>query len=696
MKSHTPPPHRTTTKTTSTLRRRHRLTALALALLLPAALLVWSGAAAAACNFLMTVASIGSANGQVLAPRGLATDSANNVYVADQANNRVQKFNSSGGFVLKFGSGGSANGEFLNAFGVALDSAGNIYVTDSAVEPRTTGYVQKFDSSGAFLAAWGTSSQFPNGAGGVAVDSASNVYVAQPSGNRIYKFTSTGTLITTLGSAGAGNGQFNGPTGLAIDAANNLYVSETGNNRVQVFDSTFTFVRKFGTAGTSDGQLNSPYALAVDASGNVYVADSGNNRIQKFDSSGAFVSACGTLAGGTGNDEFSFPQGIAVDGLGNTYVGDTGNDRVQKFGPAVATPPTANAGPDQTVECAGATTPVMLDGTGSTAGSGSINSYSWSEGSNPLGTGATLSVSLPAGSHTITLTVTDTGGGTDTDDVVVNIADTVAPVIHVNGANPMTVECHTTFTDPGATATDTCAGSVPVSSSGTVDANTPGTYTINYSATDGTHTATASRTVNVVDTTPPVISCPANIVVTLPPNSPATSAAVSYPAVTATDSCSSSVSVTSSPASGSVFPVGTTTVNATADDGNGHTASCSFTVTVRYNFTGFFQPVANPPTFNLVNAGRAIPVKFSLSGNKGLNIFAPGSPSSGPVACNSSDNAVTLLETVTAGGSGLSYDAGSDQYVYVWKTESSWAGTCRQLVVQLNDGSVHTAYFKFK
>src|SRR6185436_2397013 len=106
--------------------------------------------------------------------------------------------------------------------------------------------------------------------------------------------------------------------------------------------------------------------------------------------------------------------------------------------------------------------------------------------------------------------------------------------------------CHTTFSDPGATATDTCAGSVPVSSSGTVDANTPGTYYIDYSASDGTHTATATRTVNVVDTTPPSISCPSDIVVTLPPNSSATSMAVNYPAVTATDDCSSSVSVVSS------------------------------------------------------------------------------------------------------------------------------------------------------
>src|SRR5205085_8595890 len=130
--------------------------------------------------------------------------------------------------------------------------------------------------------------------------------------------------------------------------------------------------------------------------------------------------------------------------------------------------------------------------------------------------------------------------------------------------------------------------------------------------------------------------------------------------------------------------------NATPTDGAGRTSSCSFHVTVLYNFAGFFSPVANLPTFNVVNAGRAIPVKFSLSGNKGLNIFAANSPSSGPVACNSSASASDLTDTLTAGSSSLSYDPSTDQYIYVWKTDASWAGTCRQLVVQLNDGSVHT------
>lgn len=51
-------------------------------------------------------------------------------------------------------------------------------------------------------------------------------------------------------------------------------------------------------------------------------------------------------------------------------------------------------------------------------------------------------------------------------------------------------------------------------------------------------------------------------------------------------------------------------------------------------------------------------------------------------------------ETVTAGGSSLSY--GSGQYVYVWKSEKAWANSCRQLQVSLADGTTHVANFSFK
>src|SRR6266511_3839826 len=117
---------------------------------------------------------------------------------------------------------------------------------------------------------------------------------------------------------------------------------------------------------------------------------------------------------------------------------------------------------------------------------------------------------------------------------------------------------------------------------------------------------------------------------------------------------------------------------------------------VPFDFSGFFPPVDNPPAVNVVNAGRAIPVKFSLSGDKGLNIFAAGFPVSQQIACGDGAPESEIEQTVTAGGSSLSYDAESDTYTYVWKTEKPWAGTCRQLIVRLNDGSERVAFFKFK
>jgi hypothetical protein len=134
-----------------------------------------------------------------------------------------------------------------------------------------------------------------------------------------------------------------------------------------------------------------------------------------------------------------------------------------------------------------------------------------------------------------------------------------------------------------------------------------------------------------------------------------------------------------------------------ATDNAGNNGSASATYTVAYNWTGFFQPVDNLPVVNTVNAGQAIPVKFSLGGNYGLNIFATGYPASQQVSCGGSGGSSTspIEETVTAGNSSLQYDPGTQRYIYVWKTDKAWAGTCRQLLVKLIDGTEHIALFQF-
>ena len=91
-----------------------------------------------------------------------------------------------------------------------------------------------------------------------------------------------------------------------------------------------------------------------------------------------------------------------------------------------------------------------------------------------------------------------------------------------------------------------------------------------------------------------------------------------------------------------------------------------------------------------------MPVRFSLGGFQGLDIFAAGYPKSSLNACDPPALEDGIEETVTAGGSSLTYDAATDQYKYTWKTDKSWAGTCRQLSIRFTDLSIQYANFKFK
>jgi dipeptidyl aminopeptidase/acylaminoacyl peptidase len=142
--------------------------------------------------------------------------------------------------------------------------------------------------------------------------------------------------------------------------------------------------------------------------------------------------------------------------------------------------------------------------------------------------------------------------------------------------------------------------------------------------------------------------------------------------------------------------VGPKTFTVNAADNAGNPSSLTHDYTVAYDFSGFFQPVDNLPTLNEVKAGSAIPVKFSLGGDQGLSILAAGYPKSEQIMCSSTAEVDGIESTVTAGSSGLTYDSTTDRYTYVWKTSKSWASTCRQLVVKLDDTTSHRASFKFK
>lgn len=204
---------------------------------------------------------------------------------------------------------------------------------------------------------------------------------------------------------------------------------------------------------------------------------------------------------------------------------------------------------------------------------------------------ATVSAACAASPAGFTLRVTDTGGlfGEATLAVFVT-PDTQPPIITLNGANPLVVECRTGFTDPGATATNNCSGSVPVTASGGVNTGVPGTYTITYAATDGRgNTATRTRTVNVVDTTRPVIQACATDRTLLTNGASQVALPDLRGEIRAADVCvPSPLTISQSPAPGTMLGFGTTTVTFTVTDAAGNQATCAAQVNVlNFRLSGF-------------------------------------------------------------------------------------------------------------
>src|SRR5262249_4310679 len=156
--------------------------------------------------------------------------------------------------------------------------------------------------------------------------------------------------------------------------------------------------------------------------------------------------------------------------------------------------------------------------------------------------------------------------------------------------------------DPGAGANDLCEGDLTaeVTASGAVDAGAPDSYAILYDVANAVGLeASTTRTVEVVDTTPPEIACPASVEVAArgPSGGPA-----DFAAPGAHDVCDPSPAATCARDPGSPFPIGSTTVPCAAVDAAGQTATCSFAVTVTVGVIGL-----GPPLGALVREGQGVP-----------------------------------------------------------------------------------------
>lgn len=289
-------------------------------------------------------------------------------------------------------------------------------------------------------------------------------------------------------------------------------------------------------------------------------------------------------------------------------------------------------------------------------------------------------------------TASDTQTGINIDETPPSVTYTGAPAPNAAGWYNTDVVATFTATDalsgfagPSATKTDTST------TTGEGSAVTVGSPAFTDLADNTAKAGAATSDAYKIDKTKPVVSVTG-----------VTNGAVyqlgSVPAAGCSTTDALSGVKTSASLTSSGGPVGSVTATCSgAQDNAGNTNSASVTYSVQYNWNGFFQPLNSDPTVcNVVKAGSAIPVKFSLTGYQGMSVIAPGYPTVGSGTCSGAAlDPITDAETVTAGNSSLNYDATADQYIYVWKTDKSWVGQAKRFTIVLADGTTHYARFTF-
>jgi sugar lactone lactonase YvrE len=310
-------------------------------------------------------------------PVGGVFDSSGNYYFSDANNQRIRKITALGvistyagngtrGFS---GDGGPATSAEINAAtGIAIDTAGNIYIADEfnnrirKVTPA--GIISTIAGGGYGFSGDGgpaTSAQLADPSG-VAVDSAGNIYIADSFNNRIRKVNPAGIISTVAGSGPApyftSGGNFGGdggpataalldyPFGVAVDGPGNIYIMDLYNQRIRKVSLTGTISTIAGNGicnFSGDGGLATaaticdPYAASVDAAGNVYFTDTENARIRVINSAGIISTVAGNGQAGFSGDggpatsaQLFAPEGVVTDSNGNIYIADQHNQRIRK------------------------------------------------------------------------------------------------------------------------------------------------------------------------------------------------------------------------------------------------------------------------------------------------------------------------------------------------------------------------------
>ena len=216
-------------------------------------------------------------------PSGLSIDRDGRLLVADTHYFRMLVYKADGTSIPEDTIGGTEGqepGDFGFVTDVVQDSQGNYYIAEYGTNDR----VQKFSSSGEFLLQWGSHGeelgQFRRPQN-MAIDAADRIWVTDACNHRIQVFDTNGELLDHWGREGSGPGELYYPYDVVLDGQDHVYICEYGNHRVQKFTLDGKPITSWGTNGRGPGQLHNPWAIALDSRGRLHVLDSNNHRVQR-------------------------------------------------------------------------------------------------------------------------------------------------------------------------------------------------------------------------------------------------------------------------------------------------------------------------------------------------------------------------------------------------------------------------------
>lgn len=304
-------------------------------------------------------------------------------------------------------------------------------------------------------------------------------------------------------------------------------------------------------------------------------------------------------------------------------------------------------------------------------------------------------VSTEGAAQEISGTATDKADHTANASVIVNI-DKTAPVIALSSRTPANAAGWNN-TDVSLTwqCTDSLSGPVVNQVAQSLSAEGAAQNAIGTCADLAGHTASNTQSGINIDKTSPTsqITTPANGAVYVL-NGIVNAA---YGCADALSGVSACVGPVAPGAAVDTATVGDKTFTVNAADAAGNQSAASHSYTVQYAFSGFSNPIVAMPAVNTANAGKTVPVKYSLRDvNNAVisDLTSFVSLISAPVACDTNVPTAAAEETDGAGSTTIHFDSG--QFIYNWKTQAAWEGTCRVLQLELKDGTRHLVAFQFK